>query len=218
MRWSAAGGHACDRPCVAERTGLAPLLAALRALVAWFDATKTRAAIIGGVAASLLGRPRVTGDIDVLVLVDDDAWEDFLAAGAAYGIRPRRADAIAFARRNRVLLLRHAPSGIDVDLSMGLLPFEEELIARTRRRRVGGITVPIPTPEDLVVMKAIAHRARDLGDIEGIIAVHRHLDTARIRRLVREFAEILEAPEIVADLERLLGRARPRRRRRARRA
>jgi predicted transcriptional regulator len=76
---------------------------------------------------------------------------------------------------------------------------------------VGGIALPIPTPEDLVVMKAIAHRARDLGDIEGIVAMHPRLDTVRIRRLVREFAEVLEAPEIVADLDRALGRARHRR-------
>lgn len=201
---------------MAERAGLAPLLAALGALVAWLDATRTRGAIIGGVAASLLGRPRVTGDVDALVLVDDDTWQDFLAAGVFHGVRVRRPDAVAFARRSRVLLLRHEPSGIDIDVSVGLLPFEHELIARARRRRVGGIVVPIPTPEDLVVMKAIAHRARDLGDIEGIVAMHPRLDTARIRRLVREFADVLEAPEIVADLERVLER-RPRPRRRSKR-
>lgn len=72
MRSSGVGGRAFGRPCVVERTGLAPLLAALRALVAWLDATGTRGAIIGGVAASLLGRPRVTGDVGALVLVDDD--------------------------------------------------------------------------------------------------------------------------------------------------
>jgi hypothetical protein len=202
---------------VAERAGPAPLLAALRAFVAWLDATGTRGAIIGGVAASLLGRPRVTGDVDALVLVDEDVWEEFLAAGAVHGIRARRPDAVAFARRSRVLLLRHEPSGIDLDVSVGLLPFEHELVARARRRRVRGIAVPLPAPEDLVVMKAIAHRARDLGDIEGIVAMHPRLDTARIRRLVRAFAKVLDAPEIVADLERVLDRVRPRRRGRAKR-
>lgn len=201
---------------MADRAGLAPLLAALAALVAWLDATRTRSAIIGGVAASLLGRPRVTGDVDALVLVDDDAWKDFVAAGAIHGIRVRRLDAVAFARRSRVLLLRHEPSGIDIDVTVGLLPFEQELIARARRRRVGGIAVPIPTPEDLVVMKAVAHRARDLGDIEGIVAMHPRLDVARIRRLVREFADVLEAPELLEDLERALGR-RPRPKRRSKR-
>lgn len=69
--------------------------------------------------------------------------------------------------------------------------------------------MPLPTPEDMVVMKAVAHRARDLGDIEGIVATHPRLDVARIRRLVREFSDVLEAPELLADLERALGR-RPR--------
>jgi hypothetical protein len=201
---------------VADRPGLAPLRAALRALVAWLDVTGTRGAIIGGVAASLLGRPRVTGDVDALVLVDDDAWGAFLAAAAVHGIRPRRADILAFARRSRVLLLRHEPSGIDLDVSVGLLPFEHELISRARRRRVAGVDLPLPTPEDLVVMKAVAHRARDLGDIEGIVAAHKRLDTRRIRRLVREFADVLETPEIVEDLERALRRRRRGARRRAR--
>lgn len=131
-------GRACGTRCVAERTGLARLLAALAALVAWLDATRTRSAIIGGVAASLLGCPRVTGDVGALVLVDDDAWKDFVAAGAIHGIRVRRWDAVAFARRSRVLLLRHEPRGIDIDVTVGLLPFEQKLIARARRRRVAG--------------------------------------------------------------------------------
>lgn len=76
--------------------------------------------------------------------------------------------------------------------------------------------MPIPTPEDLVVMKAVAHRARGLGDIEGVVAMHPRLDVARIRRLVRKFADVLEAPELLADLERVLGR-RPRPKGRSRR-
>src|SRR5262245_19226374 len=92
------------------------------------------------------------------------------------------------------------------------LPFEEQLVARARRRRVAGVSNPLPTPEDLVVTKAVAHRARDLGDIEGIVAAHPKLDRRRIRRIVGEFATVLEAPEILEDLDRALGRSRPRRR------
>lgn len=35
-----------------------------------------------GFAASRLGRPRVSGDVDALVLVDDEAWKGFVALGA----------------------------------------------------------------------------------------------------------------------------------------
>ena len=41
-------------------------------MMRWFDAAGVRAAIIGGVAASLLGKPRLTRDIDAVVM-DADA-------------------------------------------------------------------------------------------------------------------------------------------------
>ena len=70
--------------------------------------------------------------------------------------------------------------------------------------------VPLVTPEDLVVMKAIAHRPRDLADIEAVVSLHPRLDRVRIFRLVREFAAVLKAPELVRDLERILPARRPR--------
>jgi hypothetical protein len=55
-------------------------------------------------------------------------------------------------------------------------------------------------------MKAVAHRARDLADIESILSAHPRIDEAWIVSTVRAFAEVLEAPELVADLEALLRR------------
>lgn len=192
---------------------LVPLLEALRSLLGWLRATKTPGVIIGGVAASLLGKPRVTGDVDAVVWTGDASWDELVEAGRPFGIVPRRPDVIAFARRSRVLLLRHEPSTIDLDVSLGALPFEEEMIARARRHRFGRLSVPLPTPEDLIIMKAIAHRPRDFADIESILEANPGIDEARIRDLVREFAAILEAPDLMTDLERLLL---PRRRKAAR--
>lgn len=183
----------------------APLVSALRALVEWLTAARVRGAVIGGVAASLLGRPRLTGDVDALVIVNQDGWSDLLAAGRPFGIRARRPDAISFARRSRVLLLRHEPSGIDLDISVGMLPFEHEVVARARRRRVAGVTVPLATAEDLIVMKAIARRPRDIADIEGLRDTHPRLDRKRILDLVREFAAVLEDRSLLTEVERILG-------------
>jgi hypothetical protein len=49
-------------------------------------------------------------------------------------------------------------------------------------------------PEDLIVMRAIAHRPRDVADIESILEASPGIDEARIRSLVRDFAAALEAP------------------------
>ncbi len=185
---------------------LAPLLAALGDLNAWLKATQTPGVIIGGVAASLLGRPRVTRDVDALVVLDETDWPHFLAAGEQLGFAPRRADALDFARQARVLLVQHVRSGIDVDIVFGALAFEEEVVANAKQVHVAGIGLSLPTPEDLVIMKAVAHRPRDLGDIEAVLDAHPELDARRVRRWVREFSRALGMPEVLTDLEKMLKR------------
>lgn len=66
--------------------------------------------MIGGVAASLLSRPRVTRDIDALVVLDESEWAVFLTKGKMFGFVPRLFDALTFARQARVLLVRHEAS------------------------------------------------------------------------------------------------------------
>jgi len=120
---------------------LVPLLAALRDLVAWLQDTSVPGTVIGGVAASLLGRPRVTRDIDALVMLDESKWASFLSKGVRFGFVPRLADAVNFAHQARVLLVRHEASGIDIDIAFGALPFEEEAVGHTVWSDVGGIRV-----------------------------------------------------------------------------
>lgn len=187
-----------------EPTDLTPLLAVVRDLVAWFQAGKVPGVVIGGLAASLLGRPRLTRDVDALVLVDEGHWADFLAAGTEHGFIPRRDDALAFAQETQVLLVRHQKSGIDADIVFGSLPFEKEAVARATWVELGDVRAPLPLPEDLIVMKAVAHRPKDLADIEAILTAHPKLNLRRIRRWVREFASALSMPEILNDLETLL--------------
>jgi hypothetical protein len=182
------------------------LRAPLAALMEWFRSAGLRAAIIGGVAASLRGKPRLTKDVDAVVL-DADA-DELLETAAAFGFSPRIDDAVEFARRTRVLLLRYLPGNIDIDLSLGALPFEEEVIERSTDVDVGQLLVRIASPEDLVIMKAVAGRPRDIADIEGILEVQPDLDVERIRRWIREFSVVLEMPEIHENLEILLKRRR----------
>ena len=74
-----------------------------------------------------------------------------------------------FARRNRVVLLRHEASGIGVDVSLGMLPFEEEAVAHGAVQRIGDVDLRLPTVEDLIILKAVANRPKDLLDIAGIV-------------------------------------------------
>lgn len=187
---------------------LTPLLAALRDLVEWFEKAEIRGIVIGGVAASILGEPRFTRDVDALVILNEHRWADLLDVGNGYGFLPRLADALDFARRSRVLLLRHRPSGVDVDLTFGALPFEEEAVRRSISVQIGSLLIPLASPDDLVIMKAVAGRSQDWLDIESLLIAHPELDLDRVRSWLGKFSSALESPEILAELENVISRVR----------
>jgi predicted nucleotidyltransferase len=183
---------------------LIPLFAPIQALQNLLIQFNDRGVIIGGVAVSLLGIPRYTVDLDAVFLVSLDDVPRLLAEAAKQGIEPRIADPIGFARKNRVLLLQHSVSGMDIDLSLGILPFEFEMVERSRVVEIGSLKMRLPTPEDLIIMKSVAHRQKDLADIQGIAASHPILDKERIRFWVEQFGEALDLPELWQEIEKLL--------------
>src|SRR5213078_363960 len=122
-------------------------LAAVQRLLGHFD---NRGLIIGGVAASLLGKPRLTADVDLMILLSTDDLSRLLAAAQQEGLVPRISDPAEFARESRMVLLNHPESGVDVDIALGILPFEEEAVERSRSVDLGPVAIRIPTAEDLI--------------------------------------------------------------------
>lgn len=180
------------------------LLAPLKALSQLLFKSKVDGLIIGGISASLLGKPRFTADVDAVILLPFEKIEEFIKLAANCGFVPRVKDAVKFAGRSHVILLRHIKSGINVDLSIGLLPFEAEAVKRGHIFENQGLKLRIPTPEDLIIMKAVAHRPQDIEDIRAIVASQSKLDVARIKYWVAEFAKVLEMPELWKDIAQLL--------------
>jgi Nucleotidyl transferase of unknown function (DUF2204) len=148
----------------------------------------------------------MTYDVDVLVTIDDADWTRFIRAAERCGFQPRGSDALDFARESRMLLMRHRPSAMDVDVMLAAIALEREIVSRRRSIVVRRLAIPVPSPEDLIILKAIAQRPRDLMDIDGILEKHPRLDKRRIRRVLSEFAEALDAPDILHELDRLIER------------
>lgn len=163
-----------------------------------------RGVIIGGIAVGFLGKPRFTADIDAVFLLSIKDIPQFIDRAQTEGIIPRIPDAADFARKNRVLLLKHSPTDTDIDVSLGILPFEEEMVERAKTQSFGGLSVRLPTPEDLIIMKAIAHRPKDLDDIRTIADKYPGLDKNRVKEWVRSFGDALELPGLWEQIENLL--------------
>jgi predicted nucleotidyltransferase len=183
---------------------LKPLLEPLSVLKKLLEKAGCQWMIIGGVAASLLGKPRFTADIDAVALIEDKELSNLLKVARRFGLTARIKDAVEFAQKNRVLLLKHTKTGINVDLSLGFLPFEKEAIKRSKRFKIANITFNLPTPEDLIIFKAVAHRPRDIEDIREIVKIHTKVNKKYIKRVVKEFASVLGMPEIWQDIEFIL--------------
>lgn len=107
--------------------------------------------VLGGLASSLVGRPRWTHDIDFLVRPDD-------AAGV---LRALRAAGFETEETDPVWLYKAFKQDIMVDVIFmvtGGIYLDQEMEQRSVLRDYDGITVRIPSPEDQVVIKAIVHR------------------------------------------------------------
>lgn len=177
--------------------------------------------LIGGVAAGQLTEPRATKDVDASLWLDDDEkLPRLIELMARHGLVPQFHDALEFARRSRILPLVHTPSRVGVDVALAVTPYEETAIrnARAVELTAYGLTLMLPRPEDLVVMKAVAHRPQDIADIDRILTFHPNLDVAYVRRRAREFAAAVGDSEIRTELERVLRRHLPKRKPRRQRA
>lgn len=149
-------------------------------------------AVIGGLAVQYWGEPRATRDVDIVVMVSGDRQEGFLS-DALQQFRPRISDALAFARRNRVLLVS-AVDGTPIDITLGILGYEEEVMRRAVNVAFPNLRpVRLISAEDLIIHKCVAGRPRDVEDVERILLRQRlDVDLRYIRRWLRAFAPVVD--------------------------
>jgi hypothetical protein len=157
--------------------------------------------IIGGTAVQHWGEPRFTQDIDVTVSAPLDDLDSFLQQ-VLKQFSPRLEDALEFAKRNRVILVR-ASNGYPLDISLALPGYEDEVMKRAVLYQIEqDKTIRICSAEDLIIHKAVAGRPQDIRDIEGIVYRQGQvLDVAHIRKWLETFADILGRPELITFFE-----------------
>jgi predicted nucleotidyltransferase len=165
-------------------------------------------AIIGGMAVQCWGEPRFTQDVDLTVIAPPEGSAQLIQQIVGH-FSARISDAAAFARRNRVILVR-ASNGCPVDISLGVPGYEEHVMLRAVEYDLEpGKRIRICSAEDLIIHKAVAGRPQDIRDIEGILYRRRDaLDVSYIRRWLSDFADVLTDPEVRQRFERAWKRVR----------
>lgn len=137
--------------------------------------------LVGGIASSLLGRPRCTSDIDLLVAPEDA--EEALEQLAQREFRTERT--------NPHWLYKGFRRSVLVDLLFKLkgdIYLDSEMVLRATTRSFRGTPVCVIPPEDLLVVKAIVHdeeTPRHWHDALGLVAGG-DLDWEYLRRRARK--------------------------------
>lgn len=168
--------------------------------------------IIGGIAANLHGYLRATADVDITILAEIDNLEKILRVFADdyIALRP---NPLAFFQRCLFVPLQYKTTGIKVDVAAALSGFERLAVTRSQRLFYNEVEVNVCTIEDLIIMKLVAARPKDLGDLQVLIPKNRKkLDVRYLRARAKEFID-LERGDVLEKLEELLATVKLRRRR-----
>ena len=136
--------------------------------------------VVGGIAMMLLGSARLTRDLDICFAPDEDNLEalgrvlvelDAQLRGVDEEI-PFTPDA-ATLQNVQLLTLTTTKGWLDVHKTLDGAPRYETLRRNAERFDIGGLSVLVASPDDMLSMKEAAGRLIDLADIAELKAIKR---------------------------------------------
>ena len=177
---------------------------ALRALADELDGRGLRWFVFGAQAVAVRGAPRATQDVDITVEIERAQLPSLIASLSARDVvhrYPELADELLTA--GSVLPLVHT-SGMEIDLVIAGSGLEALAFQRATRVTIDGVDAPVAHATDLVVMKVLAGRGKDLDDVRALLASG-DVDVDTARDLLTQLEEALGQSDLVPRLEEALG-------------
>ena len=90
-------------------------------------------------------------------------------------------------------------AGVRLDVVFGVLPIQRDAILRGVIKPIAGRVIPVASVEDLVVMKLVSERQKDLDDARALLRRFRKtIDRDYLAPLLTELAEALSQPGILS--------------------
>lgn len=164
---------------------LSALENALRGAVEELRARGRRFALVGGLAVSVRAEVRFTRDVDLAVVVLDDADTEALVFELrGKGYRPLAS--VEHETQGRLATVRLlAPQGVKVDLLTASSGIEHEVVEGATPVTLEGVgALPVASAEDLLSLKVLSmsdRRLQDRIDADRLVAVNPNLDLGRVR-------------------------------------
>lgn len=145
-------------------------------------------AILGGLAVRVHGIPRPTYDVDFELTVSDQQLAAFFDTAEKLGYEvaaPYRTgwrDLVGGMPLVKLKTYVDVGHTIDVDIFVNDTPFQASAMERRMRILFRERQLWFVTPEDLILLKLLANRPRDQGDIADVLFVQGQLDEEYLKR------------------------------------
>lgn len=147
-------------------------------------------AVIGGIAVIKYGYERTTKDIDITVLCELEEIRK-IHKQFAEEYSPVYEDSLNFFEKNFVLPVKDKVTRVKVDVAAGLTIFDDTIIQRRKRAKLGEVEFYISTLEDLIVYKLFANRYQDLADAQILLDKNKDLiEKNYLIKTIEKFREL----------------------------
>lgn len=158
--------------------------------------------LVGGLAVGIVGEARVTEDVDLILALPIHRLVTLAQRAKAAGFSVATASLEEAKATGAVRFRWH---GLHVDVILTSTAFERSAFARKLVVTLAGRKMSVPSPEDLILLKLVPGRDKDLLDVKGIMVRHRHrLDRKYLAHWAERLDDEAQESRIWTTLHRLL--------------
>lgn len=183
------------------------LTAALYDIVDILEELHVPYVVMGGIAVRVHGIPRPTHDVDFTISLPRTSLPQFFANATAKGFTVPEVyesgwvDQVAGMPlvKLRIYLESH---GVDVDVFLAESNFQRSLLSRRQFHDYEGRTIAFVSPEDLILLKLVANRPRDLMDVGDVLFVQGQLDETYLRHWADELGVCDQLTKVLGEFSR----------------
>jgi predicted nucleotidyltransferase len=169
-----------------------------------FDRLGIPYVLMGGIAVRAYALPRPTFDVDFTLVVSRErlpilfAELEDLGYDVADAYRTGWVDSVAGMPvvKARIMVGDHS---VDVDMFLAETAFQESIVKRRRKETLEGVEAWLVSAEDLILLKLISSRPRDLIDIADVLFVQGELDSAYMRQWAERLGVLASLESVLRD-------------------
>lgn len=194
-----------ERPDVAEH---------LKAIAAALEPLGIRWYVFGAQAVIFAGAVRTTADIDITTEDVPVAQLKRALKKAGFVVRRGIEGLEELIEHHRILPMEHRATGMQLDVVRAGPGPEEEMLGRRIIRKVGKTQIPFVSTNDLLVLKTLAGREKDLEDVRALLrGGSAEIEVESVRRSLDLLGALLDDSTLREVFEAQLRAARKPRRR-----